>query len=88
MYENIKTIKLINRKKLHIMIECVYARNDDLNFLVRVNGGEYKRGSLVYFVDYRIFCLGWESEDSKTGPEFYERNLLIASLSRLGKGNC
>jgi len=32
--------------------------------------------SLVYLVDYRTFCLEWGSEDSKTGPKFYERNLL------------
>jgi len=26
-------------------------------------------GYLVYLVDYRIFCLGWGSEDSKMDPD-------------------
>jgi len=53
-------------------------RNDNLNFLARVNGGEYNEWFLsLFIVNYWIFCLGWSSEDSKMVPEFYERNLLV-----------
>jgi len=31
------------------MIERVYARNDDLNFLVHVNGGEYSEWFISLF---------------------------------------
>jgi len=51
-----------------------------LNFLVRVNGGEYNEWLPSYLVDNYIFCLGWSSEDRKTVPEFYERNLWIPFL--------
>jgi len=68
IYENIKTIKLIKQKntthndKAHVPETMTWA------FWYVWMVESTMSGSLASLVDYGIFCLGWDSEDTKTDP--------------------